>query len=199
MTLGFLPAPVPAASVGAHRFSQQQRLIAELCVYTRARAAPAAHQTRCHAGGSGAMPALQPRPVPSPKQSEVDSKDERPEQPDGVARAAEQQDRRPDGTSQRPRQTAGVGGRSEPNQQRRGWGGGTNGIAKLPAGDAEADPGRGPAKRSLDVGSPRRREATLARALLRLPAAETDYGIVLGDEKLTGPEITRYIECSAPL
>ncbi len=190
MTLGVLPAPEPVAAVGAPRFWQQQRLIAGLDVFRGARALRAAAIVRCSAATGGGVPALQPRPVPSPQQNSADSQ-EQSEQLRGASSAVEQQHgRHPDGSSQRPRRRVDVGGRPEP-QQRQHRGGGEGRLADLPAGNAEQDPGRGPAKRSLDVGSPRRREATLARALLRLPATETGYGAVLGGEQLSGPEITR--------
>ena len=192
MTLCILPAPAPTSAVGTRRLLRQPEPTAGRDVIRAARAAPAATQTRCNAGISGSMPALQPRPVPSPQQSAGDS-EERPNQPGGAAQAAEQHRGLPNGSPQRPRRRAGVGGGPELNQQNRGRAGGAARLAELPAGDAEQDPGRGPAKRSLDVGSPRRREATLARALLRLPAAESDYGVVLGGEQLAGPEITRCI------
>ncbi len=196
MTLGVLPAPEHVAAVGAPRFWQQQRLAAGLDVFRGARALRAAAIIRCSSATGGGIPALQPRPVPSPQQSSADSQ-ERSEQLRGASPAVEQQNgRHPDGSPQLPRRRADNGGRPEPMQQRQHRGGGAARLAELPAGNAEQDPDRGPAKRSLDVGSPRRREATLARALLRLPATETNYGAVLGGEQLSGPEITR---CAAQL
>ena len=184
-----LPAAVRHVRGLPSALPQRQRL-SRLFAITAARTAPAASQTQPKTGNGGGVPALRPRPVPSPQQSAAE-RDEQALQSGGEGQAVPQHGRHPDGNSQRPRRRADVGSRPKTVQQRYARVGGALRLAELPAGDADTYPGRGPAKRALDVGSPRRREATLARALLRLPATEADYGVVLGDEQLTGPEITR--------
>ena len=201
MTLGLLPAPLSAAAVSRHRLLQQERRLVGCDVISGPRAAPTAvARTRLSAASGGGVPALQPRPVPSPQQSAADG-DEQARQPGADTQADSPDARQADGSRPRLRRgSTSISSRSEPVQQSQGRAGrGAARLAELPAGDADSEPGRGPAKRSLDVGSPRRREATLARALLRLPAAgtETDFGAVLGGEQLTGPEITRCALTSA--
>ena len=196
MTHGILPlAPDAVQAFSRHRCKQQTRL-ASVAARPAARAAAARASTYAAVAHSGDVPALRPRPVPGPQESARDD-DAKPLQPRAPPRDMQGQGYAPDTGLDPRRQQRRLDASGEGNQRRLASGGGALQLAELPAGVVDPDPGRGPARRPLDVGSPRRREATLARALLRLPAAGADYGAVLSGEQLTGPEITRSVAPSS--
>ena len=196
MTYGILrnaPDAVYAAAFSRRRLSKRTQsagVAAQAAARTAAQRAPALAAV----ASSGGIPALRPRPVPSPQESIGDDsvQPSRPRAPplDRQKRGSAE------GSSSDPRRRQQESDASSKGIRRQQVPpGGAVRLTELPAGKADPDPGRGPARRPLDVGSPRRREAMLARALLRLPAGGADYGAVLSGQQLSGPEITRSALC----
>ena len=196
MTHGILPYAADAVHAFSSNRCKQQTRVASVAARP-ARVAAANAPTHAAIARSGDVPTLRPRPVPSPQKSAGDG-DSQALQPLVPPRDRQWHGSAPDSGADPRRQQRRSDAAGGGNRRQRASVGGAIQLAELPAGDVDPDPGRGPARRPLDVGSPRRREATLARALLRLPLAGADYGAVLGGEQLTGPEVTRSVRSSPP-